>query len=183
MSNFEKKKKKKHQSNIDFKFMSFFFKVRDMLKSPVIKIEKANMKPGDKVLDYGCGPGSFTLAAAEVVGPSGKVYAADINSLAVKKVRKASSKKGFKNIETIQTDCKTGLGNNSVNMVMCFDTFHDVDDKESLLREFHRVLKPNSSLAFDDHHLNEDEIISKVTENGLFALTEKKEKLYLFAKR
>ena len=183
MNDFEKKKKKKHQSNMDFKFMSIFFKVRDMFKSPIIKIEKANIKSGDKVLDYGCGPGSFTLAAAEVVGPSGKIYAADINSFALKKVKKAASKKGFKNIETIQTDCNTGLANNSVDVVMCFDTFHDVDDKESLLREFHRVLKPNSTLAFDDHHLHEDEIISKVTENGFFALAEKKEKLYLFANK
>ena len=66
---------------------------------------------------------------------------------------------------------------------MCFDTFHDVHDKDSLLREFHRVLKSDSTLAFDDHHLNEDEIITKITENGLFSLAEKKEKLYLFIKK
>jgi ubiquinone/menaquinone biosynthesis C-methylase UbiE len=163
--------------------MSFFFKVRDIIKSPMIKIEKADIKSGDIVLDYGCGPGSFTLAAAEVVASSGKVYAADINPLAVKKVKKVASRKGLKNIETIQTECKTGLENNSVDVVMCFDTFHDVNDKDSLLSEFHRVLKSDSTLAFDDHHLNEDEIITKITENGLFSLAEKKEKLYLFIKR
>jgi len=183
MSNPEKKKRKKHQSNIDFKFMSFFFKIRDKLKAPMLKIEKTNTKPGDIVLDYGCGPGSFTIAAAETVGSSGKVYAADINSLAIKKVKKAALKKGLNNIETILTDGNTGLGDNSIDVVICFDTIHHVDDQESLLREFHRVLKPNSTLSLDDHHMEEHEIISKITDQGLFELADKKEKLYLFTKR
>ena len=163
--------------------MSFFFKIRDKFKTPMLKIEKSNIKLGDLVLDYGCGPGSFTIAAAETVGPSGKVYTADINSLAIKKAKKAALKKGFNNIETILTDCNTGLGDNSIDVVMCFDTIHHVDDQESLLSEFHRVLKPNSTLSLDDHHMEEDEIISKVTEQGLFELADKKEKLYLFTKR
>ncbi|MFX1336973.1 MAG: class I SAM-dependent methyltransferase [Promethearchaeota archaeon] len=177
------KKPKKTQSNIDFRFMSFFFKIRDIFKSPMIKIEKANIKQGNKVLDYGCGPGSFAIAAAEVVGSSGKVYAADINPLAIKKIKKATLKKGLSNIETILTDCNTGLGDNSIDVILCFDTIHNVDDKESLLKEFHRVLQPDSILALDDHHMEEDEIISKITEGGLFELSNKKENLYLFIKR
>ena len=183
MKNSEKKKRKKHQSNIDFKFMSFFFRVRDKLKAPMVKIEKAKIKPGDIVLDYGCGPGGFTIAAAQVVSSSGKVYAADINSLAIKKVKKAALKKGLNNIETILTDCNTGLGDMSIDVVICFDTIHHVDDQESLLREFHRVLKPNSILSLDDHHMEEDDIISKITEHGLFELVDKKEKQYLFTKK
>ena len=178
-----KKKKKKKQSNIDFKFMSFFFKIRDLFKSPRIKIEKANIKSGDNVLDYGCGSGSFTLAAAKVVGSSGKVYAADINPLAIKKVKKSAKKKGLTNIETILTDCNTGLENNSIDMIICFDTFHHVNDQESLLKEFYRVLKPKSALFLDDHHMKEDEIISKITERGFFELSEKKGEQYLFIKK
>ena len=162
--------------------MSFFFKVRDIIKSPMIKIEKVNIKPGDIVLDYGCGPGSFTLAAAEIVSPSGKVYAADVNAIAIKKVQKSASKKGLDHIETIQTDCNTGLKDESINVVMCFDTIHHVDDPKGLLREFYRVLKPHSSLALDDHHLEEEEIIELITEQGFFELADKKEKLYLFIK-
>ncbi len=175
--------KKKHQSNINFKFMLFFFKIRDKLKAPMIKIEKTNIKPGDTVLDYGCGPGDFTVAAAEVVGSSGKVYAVDINLLAIKRVKKSALKKGLNNIETILTDCNIGLGDNSIDVVICFDTIHHVNDQESLLREFHRVLKPNSNLSLDDYHMEEDEIISKITEQGIFELADKKEKLYLFTKR
>jgi ubiquinone/menaquinone biosynthesis C-methylase UbiE len=176
-------KKKQQQSNIDFKFMSFFFKIRDLFISPMIKIEKTNIKSGDIVLDYGCGPGSFTLAAAKVVGSSGIVYAADINPLAINKLKKNALKKGLPNIKTILTDCNTGLEDNSIDIVICFDTFHHVNDQNSLLKEFYRVLKPKSTLSLDDHHMKEDEIISKITEHGLFELSEKKDEQYLFTKK
>ena len=177
------KNKKKKQSNMDFRFMSFFFKIRDLVKSPMIKIKKANIKSGNFVLDYGCGPGSFTLAAAKVVGTSGKVYAADLNPLAINKIKKITQKSRFTNIKTILTDCNTGLGDNSIDVVICFDTFHHVNDQENLLKEFYRVLKPKSTLSLDDHHMQEDEILSKVTEQGLFELMEEKEKQFLFTKK
>jgi ubiquinone/menaquinone biosynthesis C-methylase UbiE len=177
------KNKKKQQSNIDFRFMSFFFKIRDLVKSPVIKIKKAYIKSGDIVLDYGCGPGSFTIPAAEIVGSSGKVYAADLNPLAINKVKKIALKKGLTNIKTILTDCNTGLGDNSIDVVICFDTFHHVNDQDNLLKEFHRILKPKSTLSLDDHHMQEDEILFKITEQGLFKLVEEKDKQFLFTKK
>jgi ubiquinone/menaquinone biosynthesis C-methylase UbiE len=178
-----KKRKKKQQSNMDFRVMSFMFKIRDLFKSPMIKIEKANIKPGDIILDYGCGPGSFTLAAAKVVGSSGKVYAADLNSLAINKVKKIALKKELTNIKTILTDCNTDLGDNSIDVVICFDTFHHVNDQYNLLKELYRVLKPKSTLSLDDHHMKEDEIILKITEYGFFELSEKKDKQFLFTKK
>ncbi len=176
------KKKQKKQSKIDFKFMAFFFKIRDKFNPPMRKIEKSEIKLYDHVLDYGCGPGSYSIAAAEIVGSTGKVYAADINPLAIKNVSKKALKKGLQNIEVISTDCNTGLVDNSMDIVICFDVFHGIEDKKSVLKEFHRVLKPNSRLSFDDHHLKENEIISLITAQGLFKLEEKKEKIYIFSK-
>ena len=173
---------KKSQSNLDFRFMSFFFKIRDFFKSPMKKVDKAEVKSGDFVLDYGCGPGSYSFAAAEIVGSSGKIFAADIHPLAIKKVNKKAMKKGLENIITIETDCKTGLDNNYIDVIMCFDVLHDIKDKESILKEFHRVLKLDSRLSFDDHHMNENEIIEIITAQGLFKLVEKKEKIYNFSK-
>lgn len=172
----------KSQSNLDFRFMSFFFKIRDFFKSPMKKVDKAEIKSGDFVLDYGCGPGSYSFAAAEIVGPSGKIFAADIHTLAIKKVNKKAMKKGLENIITIETDCKTGLDDNYIDVIMCFDVLHDIKDKESILKEFHRVLKLDSRLSFDDHHMKENEIIETITAQGLFKLVEKKEKIYNFSK-
>lgn len=174
--------KNKNQSNIDFKVMSFFFKIRDKFKSPMKKVEKAGIRMGNFVLDYGCGPGSYTIAAAKKVGPNGKVYAADIHPLAIKKVEQKGKQIGLTNIETILTDCKTNLKENSIDLIICFDMMHDVKKPELLLNEFYKVLKPNSILSFDDHHSKEEEIIPLITSNGLFKLVEKKENQYNFKK-
>ncbi|MFX1411108.1 MAG: class I SAM-dependent methyltransferase [Promethearchaeota archaeon] len=173
---------KKSQSNLDFRFMSFFFKIRDFFKSPMKKVDKAEIKKGDFVLDYGCGPGSYTLKAAEIVGSSGKIFAADIHPLAIKKVRNKAEKKGLINIETILTDCNTELENNSIDIIMCFDVLHDIEDKECILQEFHRILKLNSILTLDDHHMEENDIIKTITAKERFKLVKREEKVYLFSK-
>lgn len=172
----------KPQRNFDFKFMSFMFSIRDTFSSPLIKIEKSEIKAGEIVLDYGCGTGSYTIPAAEVVGESGKVYAVDIHPLAIKKVMKRATKKDLKNITTIQTDCDLELQNQSVDVIICFDVMHAIPDKEKLVKEWHRVLKDGGKLRFDDHHSGENEILSIITGEKLFKLEEKKEKLYLFEK-
>ena len=182
MKNHVKKRKNKSQSKLDFKIMSWMFAIRDKFKDPMNKIEKANIKSGDFVLDYGCGPGSYSLAAAEVVGDPGKIFAADIHPLAVERIKKKASKGGLTNIHTILTDCDTGLEENSIDVVICFDTLHALRNLTGNIEEFYRVLKPNAILSVDDHHSKEDEIISKIQENGLFDLKEKKEKMFIFIK-
>jgi 2-polyprenyl-3-methyl-5-hydroxy-6-metoxy-1,4-benzoquinol methylase len=92
----------KPMSSISFKGMRFILIFRDLFIRPKKVLGKINeIKNGASVLDYGCGPGSFTMAAAELVGEDGKVYAADIHPLAIHQVLKSASKKSLHNIETI----------------------------------------------------------------------------------
>jgi len=87
-------------SAFSFKFMYFILKFRDAFLRPrkiLNKIE--DIRNGVSILDYGCGPGSFTMVAAEMVGKDGTVIAADIHPLAIK--QRSASKKGLKNIKTI----------------------------------------------------------------------------------
>jgi ubiquinone/menaquinone biosynthesis C-methylase UbiE len=156
------------------------FKNRDKKYPPHLKIEKTKIKEGDIVLDYGCGPGSYTLAAAEIVGDTGKIYAADIHPLAIDEVKERAKKKGLKNIQTILTDCETNLDDNSIDLVLLLDIYHDLSDPEIILRELHRVLKKEGWLTFDDHHLKEKEIINKITNNNLFKFVEQKDEVFNF---
>ena len=170
------------QSDLDFKLMSLFFKLRDFFHPPAIKILKSKIKLGDSILDYGCGPGSYSFAALKVIGESGRLFAADINPLALKKVEKKASKRGIENIKMILTYCNTDITDESLDVVICFDVMHNIKEKDTILKEFHRVLKPKSFLLFDDHHLNEDEILSAIADTGLFKLVEKKDKFFNFKK-
>lgn len=178
----EKLKKDSPMSKSHFKFMVKHFEKRDKEYPPLDKIRKTKIKEGSIVLDYGCGPGSYSIAAAQVVGDLGKVYAADINTLAINEVKNRARKKGINNIETILTNCNTNLDENSIDVVLLLDIYHNLSDPKSVLEELHRVLKKNGSLSVDDHHFKDDVIISKITSTNLFKFSERKEELFNFIK-
>jgi ubiquinone/menaquinone biosynthesis C-methylase UbiE len=167
-------------SDTGFKMMAFTFKVRDFFKPRRDIVKEVGLKNGFHVLDYGCGPGGYVPAVAEFVGKSGKIYTLDINPLAVQMVKKIAAKKQLQNVETLLSDCNTGLPDDSVDVVLLYDAFHDLTDQDSVLKELHRVLKPNGLLSFSDHHLKENDILSKVTDAGLFRLLKKGERTYSF---
>ena len=166
-----------------FKFMSLVLWLRDVLSSPKKKLEKAGLKPGEHVLDFGCGPGSFSLVAASIVGPSGKVHALDLHPLALQSVERKSRKIGLQNIETISSDRKTGLADQSLDFVILNDVLHELDDTSGVLTELHRALKPEGTLFFSDHHLNEKDALTTLTKEGLFRFLRNSYKSHLFSVR
>jgi len=173
----------KPMSNFDFKFMAVGYKFRDFFRPRLNILKEVGIKAGFHVLDYGCGPGGYIIPLAELVGKSGKVYALDIHPLAIRKVQDIASKKRLANVETILSDCQTGLLDNTLDAVLLYDAFHHLSNPDVVLRELHRILKPDGILSFSDHHMKENEIVSQVTNNGLFRLLRKGERTYIFVKK
>jgi ubiquinone/menaquinone biosynthesis C-methylase UbiE len=169
-------------SNFGFKTMAFTFKIRDFFRPRKDIVREVGIKEGFRVLDYGCGSGSYITAVAELVGKSGKVYALDIHPLAIAMVKKIVAKKQLTNVETIVSDRKTGLPDDSMDRVLLYDVFHDLGDPDGVLEELHRVLKSDGILSFSDHHLKENEIVSSLTKTMLFTLSRKGQKTYSFMK-
>jgi len=167
---------------IAFKVMSWLINIRNRRHPPKEILQETGIKPGFKVLDYGCGPGGHSIAAAELVGEQGKVYALDIHPLALEAVEKVAAEKHLANIETIQSACATGLDAESLDMVMLYDIFHMLGDQKEVLRELHRVLKPDAILSMDDHHMKEEDVVSGVTNTALFKLSAKGKKTFSFLK-
>jgi ubiquinone/menaquinone biosynthesis C-methylase UbiE len=173
----------KAMSNFDFQFMSVGYRFRDLRLPRINILKEVGIRPGFRVLDYGCGPGSYISPLAELVGESGKVYALDIHPLAIRKVKDIASKKKLANVETILSDCQTGLPDNSLDVVLLYDIFHHLSDRDKVLKELHRVLKPDGVLSFSDHHMEEDEIVSAVTNSGFFSLSRKGQRTYSFIRK
>jgi len=162
--------------------MSGIFTLRDWIIKPRSVLNETDLKKGYKVLDYGCGPGSYSLEAADLVGFSGEVFAIDINPFALKRVEERASRKGIKNIHTILTDCATGLESNSIDVVLLYDIYHIFEHPDRILEELHRILKPHCILSFSDHHMDEKSIVSGVTQNGLFSFLSKGKMTYTFVR-
>jgi ubiquinone/menaquinone biosynthesis C-methylase UbiE len=172
----------KPKSDLDFRSMSLTYKFRNFFIPRKKILKEVEIKPGFHVLDYGCGPGSYIVPLAKLVGNTGKIYALDIHPLAIQRVQNIALKKGLTNLEAIYSDCKTGLPDNSVDAVLLYDIFHDLDASNEVLRELHRVLKPNGILSFSDHHMKGNEIVSKISNGGLFRLLRKGKRTYGFLK-
>lgn len=170
-------------SNLGFKLMSLGFKFRDFRLPRGKILDEVGIKPGFHLLDYGCGPGSYLIPASRLVTDSGKVYALDIQSAALQYVRRIIKKNDLTNVETILSDCATGLPDDSIDVVLLYDIFHDLKNPNEILKEIHRILKPGGILSFNDHHMKDErEILTGITGNGLFILSQKGERVYNFSK-
>ena len=66
----------------------------------------------------------------------------DINPATIEMVKELAAKKQLSNVEVILSDRDTGLLNESVDMVLVYDVFHDLKNRDAVLEELHRVLKP-----------------------------------------
>ncbi len=158
-------------SDLDFKLMSLAYKLRDFLLPRMEVLKEVGIEEGFYVLDFGCGPGSYVMPLARLVGDSGKVYALDRNPFAIRAVEALAVKKGLPNVHTILSDCDTGLPSESIDAVLLYDVLHHLDARGNVLNELYRVLKHHGVLSVSDHHLKRDGIIQMVTEGGLFKLS------------
>jgi ubiquinone/menaquinone biosynthesis C-methylase UbiE len=170
-------------SNLAFNGMSLIFKVRDFITPRRRVLEEAGIKPGNRVLDYGCGPGAYIADAAEMAGESGRVYALDMHPLALKRVQRIAERRGLTNVETICSDCYTDLPDGSVDVVLLHDVFHMLSEPQAVLAELRRVLKPGGVLSFSDHHMKERDIITGMTDSQIFKLGWQEERTYTFVPR
>ena len=176
-------KSDKPMSKVMFLVMSVAFKLRDCFRPREKIFDEVEIDAGHQVLDFGCGPGSYTKIAAKYVGRSGKVYALDIHPLAAKQIQKIASRMGLTNIETICSGCDTGLADGTIDVVFLYDIFHMLGEPEAVLGELNRVMKPGAVLSCSDHHMKEQDIIKGITSSGLFELSGRGRYTLKFVKR
>ncbi|MFC1988864.1 class I SAM-dependent methyltransferase [Chloroflexota bacterium] len=136
------------------------------------------VQEGQTFLDYGCGTGDFTIPAARKVSKIGKVYALDYFPRQLQIVEKRSEKAGLTNIETIHSDSKTGLPDESVDTIWLCDVLHEIKERRTVLEELHRVLKKEGLLVIHDGM--GEKTLDYTTD--LFSLTEGDKKFLTFTK-
>lgn len=120
--------------------------IRRLIHDPK-KILGGYIKPGQTVLDVGCGPGTFSIAMAKMVGASGKVIAVDIQEEMLQILRKKAAKLGLESrIITHKSDPdRIGVAE-KVDFALAFYMVHEVPNAEAFLKEIVSLLKPKGKL-------------------------------------
>ena len=102
------------------------------------------MKQTDIVLDFGCGPGFYTVPFARIAR---EVVAVDIQSKMLGKVSRCTEKEGVK-VKCLQSDGQTiPLPDESCDLIFLSGVYHELADKRSVLTELFRLLKPDGRVV------------------------------------
>jgi ubiquinone/menaquinone biosynthesis C-methylase UbiE len=123
------------------------------------KILRDNVKPNMTVLDFGCGPGFFSIEAANLVGDKGKVIAADLQQ-GMLDIVQSKIQNTYLEKRLILHKCdsdKIGL-NTNIDFAYIFYVVHEVPNQKSLFKEIYSILKPNCRLLIVEPKFHVSEI-------------------------
>ncbi|MBN2030221.1 class I SAM-dependent methyltransferase [bacterium] len=146
-------------------------------------LKKLGIRPGQIVLDFGCGSGNYTIPAAKIVGNKGRIYAIDINSEKLDQLNERLKKEDLVNVRIMKQskDVTTGLENDSVDTVLLYDVIHLVGkentsnkkNRKKLYNEVHRTTKKHGLISVYPTHLEThtdvisiDEIKQEILNSG-----------------
>jgi tRNA A58 N-methylase Trm61 len=131
---------------------------------------------GQAVLDYGSGPGNFTIPCAGIVGPRGKVFAFDVRPSLLEQVEEKAKEASLGNVVPVLSDSSrlvVDLPEGTIDVVLVWDVMHAIKDRPRLLRQLHRVLKEDGILSVFPMHIGTDRFMDIIEASGGFCLKDR----------
>ncbi len=125
---------------------------RDAWQKPKEVVERLAIASGIRIADIGAGGGYFTWHLASAAGPSGTVYAVEIDDTALEIINKEMTSRGITTVKPIRADPHDAKLPEPVDLVFSCDTYHHMDGRIDYFRSLVRYLTPNGRVAILDFH-------------------------------
>jgi ubiquinone/menaquinone biosynthesis C-methylase UbiE len=118
--------------------------VRQRLNPPDRLIFKLGINSEHTVVDFGCGPGFYTIPLARIAG---RTIGIDVSSKMLKRISEYAQKEAVA-VELLESDgIAIDLEDNCVDLILAIHVYHEITEREKVLGEFLRILKPEGRLA------------------------------------
>ncbi len=120
---------------------------REKEEAPEAALDAIGIQKGMNVADIGAGTGYFSIRIAKRVGPTGKIYANDIQPEMLDRLREKSEREGLTNIETVLgSEADPKLPTAKMDLVILVDVYHEFSQPQAMLQEIRASLKPDGRL-------------------------------------
>lgn len=159
------------RDRIHFRMMALVHEtLYGLFRDPYEPLRAAGLRSGQRVLEVGCGPGFFTVPAADVVGQDGSVTSLDVSPTAVAHVQQKVAEAGATNVEVLlRNAADTGLPEESFDLAFVFGLGHVVGDVGDMWAELHRLLEPEGTLSVEGRLEPPRELFRRLGNGGRIA--------------
>jgi ubiquinone/menaquinone biosynthesis C-methylase UbiE len=132
---------------------------REQEEQPARLLKALKIKQGEKIADIGAGSGFFTFRLSRLVGSKGKVYAVDIQPEMLAIIRKRMNDQNLTNIKLVRgTEKDPGLPDDSVDMILLVDVYHEFGYPHEMTRAMVKALKPGGRLVFVEYRMEDPRV-------------------------
>jgi predicted methyltransferase len=128
---------------------------RDRWQHPEKVVAALELAPGDRVADLGAGGGYFTFRLADAVGPSGRVYAVDVDRGMLDYLRERAERDARPQVVAVLADPDDPNLPEPVDLLFTCNTYHHLSDRVAYFQRVRDLLRPGGRVAvidFDDGH-------------------------------
>lgn len=121
---------------------------REREERPSLAVRLLRLQPGQTVADIGAGSGYYTELLSRAVGPSGKVYATEIQPEMLRLLERRVQRRKLANVITVlATETDPRLPRESLDLALLVDVYHEFAHPQQMLRRIREALKPGGRLV------------------------------------
>jgi ubiquinone/menaquinone biosynthesis C-methylase UbiE len=128
-------------------------------ENPEKAVRMLELRRGMVVADVGAGVGYYSAKLSAEVGPEGRVYATDIQPGMIRLLRANMAKQGIANVEAVlSTETSSGLPDESVDLMILVDVYHEFAEPRKMIAGLKRALKPDGRLVLFEYRKEDPDV-------------------------